>query len=331
MHFSVADLVVVITGASSGIGRATALKLAQQKASVVLVSRQSEALHELAQECEQYGARALAVATDVSDEIAVQSLASRTVQAFGRIDVWINNAGIYMMGRFEDTPSESFRRLFEVNFFGVIHGSRAALAQFRRQDSRGTLINVASVVGKVGEPFASAYSSSKFAITGFDDCLRAELGDSPNIHVCTIFPSSTDTPLFQHAANYAGRAIKAMPPVYPPEDVADAIIKCIKNPKSKVPVGNARSTIAMHNMAPTPLSDRMLRTQVEEGHFQDKPIEPCAGNLFEPMPGYNEVHGGWQEPGQQHKTGRAVGAAAIMAGVGAMTYMALRRRREPNR
>jgi NAD(P)-dependent dehydrogenase (short-subunit alcohol dehydrogenase family) len=208
--------VVVVTGASSGIGRATGLAFAQRGARVVLAARRAAALEELARECQAAGGQALPVPTDVTDEGAVAELARRPVERFGRIDIWVNNAGVYLLGSLEATPPEAFRRVLETNFFGYVHGARAVLPHFRDQ-GHGVLINNASVYSHVGAPWLTAYVSSKFAVRGFSEALCQELADLADVHVCTVSPSPIDTPIFASAANYSGRTVKAPPPTYPPE------------------------------------------------------------------------------------------------------------------
>ncbi|MGX2029607.1 SDR family oxidoreductase [Methylocaldum gracile] len=329
MRLNIADSVIVITGASSGIGRATAMKVAEQHGTVVLAARQADVLHEVVRECEQIGGRALAVRTDVTDEEQVRQLARRAIETYGRIDVWVNDAAVTMLSRFEDAPADAFRRVIETNFFGYVHGARAVLPYFHKQ-GYGVLVNVASVVGKVAAPYASAYVASKFAITGFSESLRMELRDTPDIHVCTILPATIDTPLFQHAANYSGKAVQAMPPVYAPEDVAEAILETIRHPKREVTVGNAGRMIAMWNLAP-PLAERMVARKVERRHFQDRPGPDSPGNLFEPMPEFDTVRGGWLEPHQQRyrKSAWTAGTLALLAGLGAALYLNSSRRSTP--
>jgi NAD(P)-dependent dehydrogenase (short-subunit alcohol dehydrogenase family) len=201
MPRKIADSVVVITGASTGIGRAAALKFAPQGAPVVVSGRREQVLQRLAEHCERLGGRALAIPADVTDQEAIKSLARRVIDTFGRIDVWVNNAAVTLFARIEEAPYEAYRKVIETNLFGYIHGARAVLPYFRKQGS-GTLINVSSVVGKVGSPFVSAYTTSKFGIVGLSESLRMELQDAPDIHVCTVLPASIDTPLFQHAANF---------------------------------------------------------------------------------------------------------------------------------
>jgi len=293
------DSVIVITGASGGIGRATALELAKQGATLLLAARRENILQGLAQECDRLGGRALAVPTDVTDKEAVKALARRAVETFGQLDVWINNAAVTLFARFEEAPSEVFRRVIETNVFGYVHGARAALPYFREQGS-GTSIDVDSVVGAAPQPYTSAYVMNKFAIRGLAGCLRMELNldQAPNIHVCTVMPATIDTPLFNHAANYTGRQPKAMNPVYSAEHVAEAIVGLVERPQREIIVGQAGYLMVAQNSLAPDLYERTMAQQVDSDHLKDQPAAATAGNLFEPVPDYPTVSGGWQHTGE---------------------------------
>jgi NAD(P)-dependent dehydrogenase (short-subunit alcohol dehydrogenase family) len=320
MQRKIRDSVIVITGASSGIGRATALDFARRGSTVVVAARREQPLREVATECERLGGRALAVPTDVTDEGAVRQLARRAVESFGRIDVWVNNAAVSLFARFEEAPPEAYRRVIETNLFGYIHGARAALPYMREQGS-GVVINNSSMVGKVGQPYTSAYVLSKWAIRGLAECLRMELSldDAKDVHVCTILPASIDTPIFQHAANYTGRATKAMRPVYDADKVARAIVGLAERPRREVMVGSAGRMIALQRLLAPAVAERMLARQVDTDHFQDRPAPPTDGNLFEPIAEGVGISGGWKEDGQAPMpirpvlTGLAAGVPALAA------------------
>ena len=285
--------VVVVTGASSGIGRATALAFARAGASVVLTARRVAPLQAAAAECERLGSGALAVPADVRDAAALERVAAEAQARFGGIDVWVNNAGVTLLGRFEDAPGDLWREVLETNFFGAVNGARVALPHLRRRGG-GTLINVGSVNSRVGAPYASAYVASKFAIRGFAECLRDEVRGE-GLDVCTVMPASIDTPLFQHAANFAGRPVKPLRPIIRPQRVAAAIVRCAKRPRREIVVGfSGRQLIALHDLA-LPLFERVMSRTVEREHFLQRPADPSPGNLREPVPDWTGVTGGWKD------------------------------------
>ncbi|HSC20393.1 MAG TPA: SDR family NAD(P)-dependent oxidoreductase, partial [Solirubrobacterales bacterium] len=193
--------VVVITGASSGIGRAAALRIARRGGSLALCARNEGPLAEVAAECEAAGASVLHRSLDVAEEEAVEAFATAVDERFGRLDVWVNNAATMAYGTFDEIPSEVFRSIIETNLMGQVHGARAALRRFRRQGS-GVLINMSSVWGQVPSPQVAPYVVSKHAVRAFSECLQGELAGEPDIHVATVVPEAVDTPIFEHAGNY---------------------------------------------------------------------------------------------------------------------------------
>ncbi len=319
MRRQLKDTVVVITGASSGIGRAAALRCARKGATVVVAARRADVLEQLAAECEEAGGRSLAVPTDVTDATAVDELADRAVAEFGRIDVWVNNAAVTLFSNFEEAPAEEYDCVIDTNLLGYVRGARAALPRFREQ-GRGVLINNASVFGKVGAPYLSAYVTSKFGIVGLSECLRMELIDETDIHVCTLLPASIDTPIFQHAANYTGRAIKPLDPVYDADVVAKAIVKLAQQPQRERIVGGAGRLLRKQRLSTPGLTERANARLVHRDHFQNRPAPPTSGNVNEPLPDWSSVSGGWEaSPAPLRRALLASGA--LLAG-GALAWRA---------
>jgi short-subunit dehydrogenase len=281
--------VVVITGASSGLGRATAMELAPRGARLALAARRSAALGEVAAACRERGGEAIPVPTDVTREDEVDRLRDTALRSWGRIDVWINNAGVSAFGRLNDVPYEIHRRVIETNLCGAVLCARAVVPVFRRQ-RRGILINVGSVLSKIGQAFVPSYVISKFGLRGLSEALRAELADDADIHVCTLLPYAIDTPHFQSGANAVGRAAHAMPPVQTPEHVARELVRLIDRPRRERHVpAYTRVGLAFHELFPR-LAERLLLHALERFHF-GAPQAITDGGLFEPVREPGRIHG----------------------------------------
>lgn len=249
---SLQEKVIVITGASSGFGKGAARSLARAGASVVLAARRGNLLEDLARECEAMGARTRAVTTDVSRREDVEKLAQEAVSAFGRIDVWINDAGVGALGRFEDIPLDVHEQTIKTDLLGTLYGSYFAYRQFLRQGG-GTLINIASELGKTTVPYYTSYAAAKHGVVGLSDSLRQEVKQNKlaGVHICTILPTAHDTPFFDHAANYTGHEVAPPKPLHDPSNVVAAIVDVARDPQDeRVVGGDGILKVAMANLVP---------------------------------------------------------------------------------
>jgi NADP-dependent 3-hydroxy acid dehydrogenase YdfG len=302
---NLAGAVVVITGASSGSGRATALAFADHGAKLVLAARGQEALEDAAKECRGRAAAALAVPTDVGDPDAVERLARRAVGEFGRIDVWVEAAGVVVAAPLGRETPEDLQRLIQTNVGGAVFGSRTALKTFRAQGS-GTLINIASMLALTPNPVVPAYVMTKFAVRGLSLSLQQAVSTEPNIEVCVVLPGPVDTPLFQRAANLTGRQLRAIPPAYAPERVAAAIVSCARRPRRQVVVGAAPRLIALgHRIAPRPTEWAVARVTMRTV-TRARSVSETRGALFEP-PAKGAIHGGWRRGRLRRRLGENYG------------------------
>jgi short-subunit dehydrogenase len=275
------DQTIVITGASSGIGLATARMAAARGARVLLTSRNEHDLQKVTREICARGGRAGFVVADVADAEAVDRIAEAAIREFGGFDTWINNAGVSIYGKLTEVPLEDKRQVFETNFWGVVHGCRTAVKHLRNKS--GVIINIGSVVSDRAIPVQGIYSASKHAVMGYTDALRMELEhDRIAISVTLVKPSSIDTPFLDHARNYMDEAPNFPPPVYDPDVVARAILKCVERPIREITVGGGgRFLTAMGRVAPRAM-DRymeavMFNQQRDPSRNPDRP-----DNLFAP-------------------------------------------------
>ena len=223
----------VITGASSGVGRATALEFASRGINVVIAARGEDALDEAADACRKFGVDVLAVPTDMSKSAEVSSLAAKAVAKYGSIDHWVNNAGVLAFGEFEQMPTDVIEQVIQTNLIGYAHGAHAALNIFKKQ-GYGVLLNNISIGGWVALPYGTAYSASKFGLRGLTESLQGEYSKYPDIHICALYPGFQNTPGIDHAANYSGIALTTPPPYFDPKRLAAQIADIAEDPKDAV-------------------------------------------------------------------------------------------------
>ena len=281
--------VVVITGASSGIGRAAALEFAAAGCHVVLAARRVDALHDVAERCRRLGAAAHVVETDVTIESDIRRLRDVTLARWGRIDVWVNNAGTTYFARLDEGELEAHRRVIETNLIGPVMAARLVLPVYRRQRA-GTLINIGSVLSQVGQTFVPAYVISKFGLRGLSEAIRADVAEIPGIQVCTVLPFAVDTPHFEDAGNATGKRAYAMPFVQEPEAVARVIVDVAARPRRQAYVPRyIAAGIAVHWLWPHPV-ERVLHRALRKFHLVGRQAQ-TQGNLFSHSGTKGATHG----------------------------------------
>ncbi|MFJ8817561.1 SDR family oxidoreductase [Amycolatopsis thermoflava] len=288
----VSGQVVVIAGASSGIGRAGALAFASRGARVVCAARGVEALDSLVREIRDGGGQALAVPTDVADPAAVRRLAEAAEREFGRIDTWVNAAAVAVFGYVEEIGDAEFERVMRVNFLGHVYGAKAALPALRRAGG-GVVIGIASVEGVRAVPLHAPYTASKFALRGFYDCLRMELAQRGDpIAVSTILPAGVDTPFFEHSRSKMGALPKPPPPVYAPESVADCVVFAAEHPRREIPVGGAALAFFLGQRLSPAFTDAVLSVRrLGAGAFRNERPDNGVDNVDSPVAETGSVHG----------------------------------------
>jgi short-subunit dehydrogenase len=272
---------IVITGASSGIGLVTARMAARRGANVVLAARSEDALHRLGDEIKADGGRAVTVVADVGYEDDVRRISDAAIHHFGGFNTWVNNAGVSIYGRVLEVSMEDHRRLFETNYWGLVHGSRVAAEHLRARG--GAIINVGSSLSDRSIPLQGTYCASKHAVKGYTDALRMELEEEgAPVSVTLIKPSAIDTPYKDHAKNYLPVEPQNPPPVYAPETVAEAILHSAENPERDVFVGAGGKAMSIGGKYAPRLTDRVMEAALFDIQQTDRPSpEDRTDGLFD--------------------------------------------------
>lgn len=310
---SISGKVVVITGASSGVGRAMAIAFANAGARLVLAARSGEALDEVVDECQDLGAQAIAVETDIQQMDDVLALRQTILEQFERLDIWINNAGVLALGAFEQIPAEINVAVIRTNLIGYMNSAQAVLPVFKEQ-GYGTIINNISVGAWFPTPYMAAYCASKFGLKGFFDALRGELRRYRNIHVCDLYPGFLDTPGMQHAANYTGKQLMPAPPLYDPRTVANKALQVAAMPAAKTTVGLFPILLKMGNELFPGISRIATGLLIETYLKKAGKAEVTNGNILEPVAYGTGIDGGWRQvmrPKISQRTMLIAGAVTI--------------------
>lgn len=303
------DKTVVITGASSGVGLATAEAFCKAGCKVVLAARGEDGLAMAEERCKALGGKVLTVPTDVSDYIQVQQLVSHALAFGGKIDFWVNNAGVMASGKFEEVPIEVAHQVVKTNLFGYLNGAHAVLPIFKQQ-GKGVLINNVSIGGFMPAPYSAVYSATKFGIKGMMECLQGELSDQPDIHVCNLYPQIQRSTGNMHSAKYSGLDFKVPPFAADPKDTGAQLLALAIQPKNdKFPDFASWALKTLHGAFPkilvnTASAGMRLMMKLKQG-------APSNGNVLEPSENPHKIYGETILPVPSRKTKLALGLGLI--------------------
>jgi short-subunit dehydrogenase len=311
---------VIVTGASAGVGRATAHRFAKAGARVGLIARDEKALDDVKKEIEELGGEAAVAAADVSDAEALFAAAEKLQNSLGSVDVWVNDAMVTVFSPFVDMTPEEYRRVTEVTYLGFVHGTMAAL-RLMRPRNRGTIVQVGSALAYRGIPLQSAYCGAKHAIRGFTDSLRTELiHDRNNIHLTVVNLPAVNTPQFDWARTHMSTQPRPVAPVFQPEVAADAIFKAAHQRRREYWLGLSTAELVIAQMFGPAFLDRYLAGKVYDGQSTGKPLSPGRrDNLEAPVTALHRTHGSFDEEASSRAvdllaqpTRLAVAAAGIL-------------------
>ena len=304
---------VLVTGASSGIGRATALLLAQRGVNLVLVARSTGPLEEVQAQCLEAGARALVVSADVGDAEAVTAAFRSAERVFGPVDAVVHSAAVLSYGRFEDVPADVFDRALRTTLGGTANVARSALAAFAAGSGRGSLVVVGSLLGKISTPFMSSYVTAKWGVHGLVRTLQIEARSTPDVHISLVSPGGVDTPVYLQAGTYLERHGRPPPPVDSPEKVARAVVRALSQPRRDISVGAANHVAVLGFRVFPAVFDRLVTPLMRAGGISRSRTPNSSGNVLEPNPAGNALHGRWG----RHWMRPAAAVGAVALGVGA--------------
>ncbi len=284
--------VVAVVGASSGIGRETALQFAARGAKVVISARSKEGLETLVEEIRSRGGEAIAIPADVSNFEQVQAIADKAVEQYGRLDTWVHAAATGVLARFDQIAPEEFQRVIDVNLMGQVYGAMAALPHLKRE-GRGALIHISSMEGRRSLPLQSPYCAAKHGIEGFLESLRVELQhEGIPISVTSVKPAVVNTPYYNKVRTKLGVKPTGIPPYYEPSLVADAILYVAENPTRDFIVGDVAKVLDLLQRLSPELVDALLLLIGFQGQRTNEPkSEDAPHNVFEPIQGYDKVEG----------------------------------------
>ncbi|WP_089155641.1 SDR family NAD(P)-dependent oxidoreductase [Micromonospora sp. NBS 11-29] len=283
---------VVVTGATSGIGRAAAREFAGRGDRLVLAARSPATLDEVRDECRAAGAQALAVPMDVTGPGAVAALADAAEAEFGAVDAWVHTAAVMAYGRFDETPAEVFEQVVRTDLLAAAEVAREALRRFRVAGG-GTLVLTGSVLGHITAPYMSGYVAAKWGLQGLARTLQQEARETPGVAVCLVNPGSVDTPVYQQAANYLGRIGRPPPPITSPERVARAIVDCVDRPRREVSVGRLNVVMRFGFTLLPGVYDVLVGPLMRLAGLTNRPVDAHEGIVFAPNPAGEAVRGGW--------------------------------------
>ncbi len=312
---SLAGKTVVVTGGTSGVGRAAAEAFALEGCTVVIAARGKEALEETVALCRDLGAISLGVTTDVSVAEEVENLAKEALQFNGRIDIWVNNAGVMASGKFEEIPMEINEQVIKTNLFGYMHGAYSVLPIFKKQ-GEGILINNVSIGGFMPAPYSAVYSSTKFGIRGMMEGLQGEVSDFANIHICNLFPQIQRSTGNAHSAKFSGLDFKVPPFAADPRDTAAKMVELAKNPRKDL-FPDFQSLVIKNLYGLFPKTIMNTASAAMRTMMKIKQGEPQPGNILWPSPKPHRIYGETSLPVPSRKT-----KLALLAGIGlGLSYM----------